>query len=115
MTTARPQRTHVEYPVQFTHEEGVTGHGTMKNLSPKGCGIVSDLEVFEEMLLTLQFVPGEGAAPITIEMARVRWAARGEFGVEFLMILPKERTRLERLLTAIASAQASGLPPSAAA
>ena len=87
----------------------------MKNLSPKGCGIVSDLEVFEDMLLTLQFTPVEGAAPITIEMGRVRWAARGEFGVEFMMILPKERARLERVLAANASAKAPEAPPSHAA
>lgn len=115
MTSARPPRTHVEFPVQFTHEEGVTGQGIMKNLSPKGCGIVSDLAVFEEMLLTLEFTPAEGAAPIIIEMGRVRWAARGEFGVEFMMILPKERARLERVLATMASAQVPGSRPPQAA
>lgn len=88
----------------------------MMNLSLGGCAIHSDTPVFDNMLVTLQFAPSEGTPSISIEMGRVCWATLHEFGVEFLMILPKERSRLERFVAmAVRSSGASGSAPSAAA
>lgn len=116
MTGSRPQRVLLQCPVRFTHEDGVTGQGTMVNLSLGGCAIHSDTPVFDDMLITLQFSPSEENPPVSIELGRVRWATLHEFGVEFLMILPKERSRLERFLAmAVRAAGEAGASPSAAA
>src|SRR3954468_10164653 len=103
MAASRPPRIPVRCPVQFTHEEGVTGAGTLFNLSFGGCAVHSTVPVSDGMLITLQFPSRENDPPISIEMARVRWATMQEFGVEFLMVLRKERKKLDRLLRAIAS------------
>ncbi len=88
----------------------------MANLSLGGCAIHSDTPVFDDMLVTLQFTPSEDKPPVSIELGRVRWATLHEFGVEFLMILPKERSRLERFLAmALRASGESGPAPSAAA
>ncbi len=88
----------------------------MVNLSLGGCAIHSDTPVFDDMLVTLQFTPSEDKPPVSIELGRVRWATLHEFGVEFLMILPKERSRLERFLAmALRASGESGTAPSAAA
>jgi hypothetical protein len=113
MAGSRPQRVQVQCPVQFTHEDGVTGQGIILNLSMGGCAIQSNTPVFDNMLVTMQFTPSEGKPSVTIEMGRVRWATLHEFGVEFLMVLPGERSRLDRfLMTAVPS---SWPPPAAAA
>lgn len=88
----------------------------MMNLSQRGCAIHSDTPVFDDMLITLQFTPSEAQSPVSIELGRVRWAILHEFGVEFLMIQPKERRRLERFLAmAVRAAGEAGASPSAAA
>ncbi|ULA62534.1 MAG: PilZ domain-containing protein [Nitrospira sp.] len=104
MSISRAQRIQVQCPVQFTHEEGVTGQGIMLNLSMGGCAIQSDTPVFDTMLVTMQFVPLAGKPPITIEMGQVCWATLHEFGVKFLIVLPKEQARLDRFLMAAMSA-----------
>lgn len=113
MSSSRPQRAQVHCAVQFTHEEGVTGQGTMLNVSMGGCAIKSETPVFEGMLVTLQFVPAQGTVPVSIEMGRVQWATLHEFGVEFLMLLSKERARLDRFL--MVATRSSDVPPAAAA
>lgn len=88
----------------------------MVNLSLGGCAIHSETPVFDDMLITLQFTTSEDKPPVSIEMGRVRWATLHEFGIEFLMILPKERSRLERFLAmAVRASGESGASPSAAA
>lgn len=49
MSGSRPQRVQVQCPVQFTHEDGVTGLGIMLNVSMGGCAIQSDTPVFDNM------------------------------------------------------------------
>ncbi|MCC6140606.1 MAG: PilZ domain-containing protein [Nitrospira sp.] len=108
MASRRLQRIQVQLPVQFTHEDGVTGQGTLLNLSMGGCAIQSDTQVFDAMLVTMRFTPLEGKPPVTIEMGQVCWATLHEFGVKFLMVLPKERARLDRfLMTAMSSSRPS--------
>ena len=87
----------------------------MVNLSLGGCAIHSDTPVFDDMLITLQFTPSEATPPVSIELGRVRWATQHEFGVEFLMILPNERNRLEGFLAkAVRAAGESGTSSAAA-
>lgn len=116
MAVPRPQRISVHCPVEFTHEEGVTGAGTLCNLSLRGCAVRSDIPVSDNMLVTLRLTPSEGGALIVIEMGRVRWATTKEFGVEFMMVLPKERKKLDQLLrTAVLKPVSTDPMPSQAA
>jgi c-di-GMP-binding flagellar brake protein YcgR len=93
--------------VEFTHEDGVTGKGTLSNVSLGGCAVRSETPVSDAMLVTLRLTPSEGGVPIVIEMGRVRWATTQEFGVEFMMVLQKERKKLDQFLRAAASAPSS--------
>ena len=88
----------------------------MVNLSLGGCAVHSYTLVFDDMLITLQFTPSVATLPVSIELGRVRWATQHEFGVEFLMILPNECSRLERFLAmAVRAAGEAGDSSSAAA
>jgi len=96
----RADRQSLDCLVRFTDEEGLTGEGRLFNLSIGGCALHSTTPVAEDMLLSLVLQLTEKAAPLQIEMARVRWVRRQEFGVEFLFIYDKERKVLLRWLTA---------------
>jgi len=115
MALARAQRIPVQCEVEFTHEDGVTGQGTVFNLSAGGCAVQSDTSVADNMLVTLRLASSQGGAPIVIELGRVRWATRREFGVEFVMVLSKEQARLDHFLITAASAPGSSGAQSAAA
>ncbi len=100
----RPQRIQTALLVSFTHEEGVTGEGMVCNLSLGGCGIRSATSVSDGMLMSLQISLPDTATTIAIEMARVQWVSSEEFGIQFLMMLPKQRKALERFFrTAVQS------------
>jgi len=116
MEAPRTPRISVRCPLEFTHEEGVTGLGTLFNLSLGGCAVQSDTPVSDNMLVTLRLTPSEGNTPIIIEMGRVRWATMQEFGVEFLIVRQKEREKLEWFLrTAVSKPASTDAMPSQAA
>lgn len=107
MAVPRSPRTPFRRPVEFTHEEGVTGSGTLFNLSLGGWAAQSNTPVSDNMPVTLRFTPFEGSAPITIEMARVRWATMHEFGVEFSIVYREKREKLDWFLRTAAKKTAS--------
>ena len=116
MAVLRSPRTPFRCPVDFTHEEGVTGSGTLFNLSLGGCAVQSDTPVSDNMLVTLRLAPSGYDIPISIEMGRVRWATTQEFGVEFLIVLGPEREKLDGFLrTVIAKPALKNPMPSHAA
>ena len=116
MAVPRSPRIPFRCPVEFTHEEGVTGSGTLFNLSLGGCAVQSDTPVSDNMLVTLRLAPSEYGIPISIEMGRVRWATTQEFGVEFLIVLEPERVKLDGFLkTVIAKPAPTNPVPSQAA
>lgn len=90
----------MQHPVSFTQEEGESGEGFLVNLSLSGCAVrdTSGVFVAEPMLVSLRIQPDPHSAPISIEMGKVRWAMNDQFGVEFLMVASKDRTRLQRLI-----------------
>jgi hypothetical protein len=90
-------------PVRFTDEEDITGEGRLFNLSIGGCALRSTTPMEEDVLLNLELQLTEKVAPVQIEMARVRWVRRQEFGVEFLFMYDKERKVLLRWLTTASS------------
>ena len=98
----RSERYPVDCPVRFTHEGGVTGEGELINLSIKGCALRSHVSMEEGMLLALQIQPAGSAAPVHIDMARVRWVNDDECGIEFQFLYDKECKALLHLIRALA-------------
>lgn len=81
-------------PVAFSSEE-IEGEGVVYNLGLGGCAVESEAAVGDEGYITLSITLGRGIAPAQIELARLRWATRREFGVEFLNIPSEDERRLE--------------------
>jgi hypothetical protein len=80
------------------------------NLSLNGCAVRSTSSVFvaEPMLISLRLQPDPHSLPISVEMGKVRWAMNDQFGVEFLMLASKDRTRLQLLIrTAMTSSSSA--------
>ena len=93
---SRRSRLDVRFPVSFTGD--ANGSGTVRNLSPGGCKIESNAPVHDDMLLVLRLsIPNE-PAPIPIDVAAVRWATPGFFGVQFLTLQEGAQHRINRHL-----------------
>jgi hypothetical protein len=94
------RRASVEYPVSFV-SEGLNGKGVTYNLSTKGCGVRSDTPAAQGTYMALQIrLPGN-PAPMSIEMAVVRWSRQTEFGADFVTMSEAEQERLRRTLGAL--------------
>ena len=96
------QRQHVRYQVEFpaiiTGDHA--GIGIVYNLGMGGCKVVSDLAVKTGTRLTVHLQIPEQPIAITIQAATVQWILKLEFGIEFLEIQERERTRLGQFLAA---------------
>ena len=93
---SRQVRLDVQFPVSFTGD--AKGNGTARNLSVGGCKIASDVFMRDDMLLVLRLsIPNE-PAPIVVDVAAVRWAIGGLFGVQFLARHEEEQHRITRHL-----------------
>ena len=91
-------------PVAFTSlfsADGPEWSGTAINLSREGCALWSPTPVQKREYLHVLIFPGPNQTPIEVGVARVRWAATEQCGVEFLTLAPREATRLQDLLTLI--------------
>lgn len=87
-----------ECPASFAVED-VFGVGVVYNLSDQGCAVTSAVSVPDEGYASVSItLPGE-ADPVLVELARVRWATRQEFGLEFRIISHAEKRRLQRFLS----------------
>jgi len=90
------------FPVELSSSISSTGsewNGTAVNLSRQGCAISSATSVQSGDNLHVLIFPGANQTPIEVEVAQVRWASIGVFGVEFLTLVPREAIRLQDLLT----------------
>ena len=77
------------------HSDGESeGEGTILNLSPGGCMIVSDTPVLNGQPYQLIIQSPSALAPITIDSALVRWAHGHEFGLKIVSIGPDQEERL---------------------
>ena len=86
------------FPVEF-EGDGVSGHGTVMNLSSSGCGIESS-QPLHGKYLTLTLILPEQESPITVELAAVRWAGEQMAGLEFIRMRREEQTRVQQVLPA---------------
>lgn len=74
------------------------GHGLILDVSTKGCRVrgTKPAKPGEYLSLTINL---EGQAPpLAVELAAVRWAGAGEFGVEFIRMADREQARLRNYL-----------------
>ena len=84
-------------PISFSGS-GVTGEGVVLNLSEEGCAGESSVTLQPGMHLRVQILTPKHFTPMAVDLALVRWANRGKFGLEFLLIQPDERVRLQKIL-----------------
>jgi hypothetical protein len=91
----------VDLPVLFAtpDSQGIgLKPGSLYNLSIGGCAVESltPVTVGDGLALFIR-LPDERSA-IKVDHALVRWAARGEFGVQFQSLRPEEQERLHFFL-----------------
>ena len=102
--TRKEARKFRRFPVELYSlfsADGPEWNGTAINLSREGCAIRSTTPVQKGDYLQLLIFPGANQTPIEVGVARVRWAASAQFGVEFMTLAPRDATRLQDLLTLI--------------
>lgn len=107
--TARPvqatdrrsaQRVPVQIMVRFSATDSFqhVGEGVALDLSESGCKLCSvqglPIGSFWDLYLT---VP-ETSRPVLISEIRVIWALENEYGIEFLRVTARERTRLRHFI-----------------
>jgi hypothetical protein len=102
--TRKENRKFRRVPVDFSclfSADGPEWSGTAVNLSREGCAIRSPKLVQQDDYLRVLIFPCTNQTPIEVGVARVRWAANEQFGVEFMTLAPRDATRLQHLLTVI--------------
>lgn len=97
----RDVRYQVKCPVAFV-VDGKPGDGSTFNLSCGGCAIETEMFTSVEDPISLQITVSSQPTPITIELGKVRWSTRREFGVEFMVIEPASKRRLDDFLLRVA-------------
>ena len=101
--TRKEKRTFRRVPVDLSCLCSADGpnewSGTAINLSRKGCAIRSSRPVQTGDDLGVLIFPCANQTPIEVSVARVRWAAHEQFGVEFMTLAPRDATRLQEFLT----------------
>jgi hypothetical protein len=97
----RDVRYQVKCPVAFV-VDGKPGEGATFNLSCGGCAIETDLYVGADDPISLQITVSNQPTPITIELGKVRWSTRREFGVEFMVVESASKRRLDDFLLVVA-------------
>ena len=97
----RDVRYQVKCPVAFV-VDGKPGEGATFNLSCGGCAIETDLYVGADDPISLQITVSSQPTPITIELGKVRWSTRREFGVEFMVVESASKRRLDDFLLVVA-------------
>lgn len=97
----RDVRYEVQCPVAFV-VDGKPGDGSTFNLSRGGCAIQAEMYVAVDDPVSLQITVSSQPTPITIELGKVRWSNRREFGVEFMVVETPSKRRLDDFLLAVA-------------
>ena len=92
----------VQLPVSFSGDQ-ISEEGTILNVSPEGCAIMSDTVAGTAVYLQLKMQLREREEPVQIDLAAVRWVSATRFGVEFIKIRPEEGERLKKFVRALES------------
>ena len=82
-------REHPRFPVQqitIAFQGDATGHGTVSNLSIKGCQVEdANIAIEPHAYLSVYLHLPSSTLPVKVDSAAVRWATRTAFGLEFLV------------------------------
>lgn len=101
MTPRAFPRFQVNHAVSFSGS--VKGEGTVKNLSLRGCEVQSSCMIRPDTYVTLVLaLPGD-LRPLKINVAVVRWAHPGRFGLEFRYVEQEINDRLTHYLSTLRS------------
>lgn len=96
------QRRHPRFPVgfhsSFSSVNRVTGDGIIVDLSLRGCGILSPIDILPGTTLELRIATPSHEDPLTVGQAVVRWCRAGRVGLEFLSLQPGEWARLQDIV-----------------
>jgi hypothetical protein len=76
----------------------VQGRGDIRNLSLGGCQIDGGVAVRPATKLPLVLALPNGYAPVVVDRTIVVWSDGNRFGLRHELLLPKDRTQIERLL-----------------
>ncbi len=87
----------VRLPISFTGG-GVADEGVVSSLSEEGCAVESNTGLERGACLNLNILMPDHFAPMTVDLATVRWVHGRRFGLEFLHIRPEARARLGRIV-----------------
>ncbi|MBA5872294.1 MAG: hypothetical protein GDA68_20190 [Nitrospira sp. CR2.1] len=101
-------RVTVAYPVRLSGDSMV-GQGTLINLSAPGCAIETTLPVQPGDYLELHVMAPDQARPLTVGLAKVRWATEQKAGVEFIRVRQDEQGRLQRLIGRVLEESTAGV------
>lgn len=97
----RDVRYQVKCAVAFV-VDGKAGDGVAFNLSRGGCAIETEMFAAMDDPVSLQITVSTQPTPITIELGKVRWSTRREFGVEFMVVEGASKRRLDDFLLLVA-------------
>lgn len=100
----RYPRFQVTCPLVFAGD-GVVGAGRMTDLSVKGCAVESDVMVVTGLYLEVRILLPDSWAPLRVDLAPVRWAVPGKFGIELIKMEAHDQLRLTRFIQALSSVQ----------
>jgi hypothetical protein len=87
----------VDYPVQFTGDEG-SGRGVVRNLTLAGGEVESRVQLPIEACVCLHVQPPGARSPIIIARAIVRWKQGDRFGSEFVRFEGTAKEQLKDML-----------------
>ncbi len=87
----------VNYPVRFSGDSMI-GQGTVINLSAPGCAIRTSQSVQPGDYLELRMMTPDQARPVSVGLAKVRWAMGEIAGVEFIRVRRDDQSRIHRLI-----------------
>ena len=82
--------------------DGKPGDGSTFNLSRGGCAIETEMFAAVDDPVSVQITVSTQPTPITIELGKVRWSTRREFGVEFMVVEGASKRRLDDFLLMVA-------------
>jgi len=97
MIQRKAPRFHAQVRIFFT-AGSLEGEGVVLDLSKGGCRVQCEIELMPGTEIDAQIYFPDYEWPLKIQRAAVRWTRGETFGVEFLEMLPAQKSRLWAIL-----------------
>jgi len=85
----------VQFRSSFSSANIISGIGLLSDLSSRGCRVFSSTPVKPGTALELRIEVADSEPPLQVKHAVVRWSRDGNFGVEFLNLVPEDWAKLQ--------------------